>query len=230
MKSYSRFLSGIAELATGTGFTLIAPHLTCKAEGILVRERAERDTRDKFEAEIKAALELGETKGEEEGVGPKLKSSTIDVSPPSPSPLPITTILPPTSNITVELPSAAPPPPVQIFTSLNTSLRSLVSGFPAPPPPPTSTPATGAPIALAARSLTPQQDALAKSLGSLTEYLEKETFASASAAYRAYGSSFGLTPGGSTSTTTTGPGKDQKSLFEAVSNFKTEIRSVKGEY
>lgn len=58
---------------------------------------------------------------------------------------------------------------------------------------------------------------LNQSLVTLTEYIETESFASTSAAYRAYGVG-----------TSGGASKEQKTIYDAISNFKTDVRAIKG--
>lgn len=127
----------------------------------------------------------------------------------------------PTIEKVEEDPSAEEEVPPSIFESLSTSLRSLATLV-------SSSASSPAQIVLnqptwknAAGATSGERD-LAQSLYSMIEYVEAETFASASLAYRSYG--VGAMPG-ATGTS----GNEQKAVQEAVSNFKSEVRAIKGE-
>lgn len=115
------------------------------------------------------------------------------------------------SSSSSELPLPLIPKPVNLFLPITASLASL-SAFvlPLKAAPSSSTRATG-----------PNQD-LSKSLSTLNEYISTQSYASVSSAYRSYGLASSASVVGSA-----GAGGN-KSLLEAVSAFKVEVRAVKG--
>lgn len=114
---------------------------------------------------------------------------------------------------------AAPPlpPPASVLLPIQTSLSSLASALP-PSGTSTTLPSRIAhppyPTLADARS---SSEGLLGTLSSLNSYLETETYAVVTSAYRSYGVQ-----------NATGGSKDRKPMLDAVSNLKAEIRSVKG--
>lgn len=191
-KLYGRLLGGVARLCGGTGGELIAPHLGVRAKDVLKRLEEEEPVQKEGEVEDKKVVDAVEVEKVVKEEKVEEKSTTKD----------------PTIDET------SPPPVPQLYTSLIASLQTITSII---PPPPSPTPLLQSPN-------TPQTSALAltASLKTLTDYIESETFASASSAYRSYGATFGNTPPPS------GGGKEMKGLYEVVAGFKSEIRAVKG--
>lgn len=185
-KSYSQLLVGLATLALRPMNRLVAPRATAAAEKMLVAEEAEA-------AEAALATE------DPEKVPEVAKIPVVGAS----------TTLPAVAD--------EDDTPAAIFEPLHAALQALSSavGKVAPvvvkPAPSTSSwsvaTVTGA---------TPAEQNLSKSLLELTEYIEAESFASTSAAYRSYG------------TPVAGTNRSHTALNDAVASFKTEVRSLKG--
>ena len=114
------------------------------------------------------------------------------------------------------------PPPPRILEPLTTSLTSLnaeLLAAVAPSAPSTTSPHAGG--LTNPSNLVQPQGMLMRSLVTLNEYLESETYsASTFHTYRPYGA-YGA-PGSSTAT------GERKALQEVTHNFKADIRSLKG--
>ncbi|GAA5870871.1 hypothetical protein JCM3774_001698 [Rhodotorula dairenensis] len=109
------------------------------------------------------------------------------------------------------------PPPPRILEPVKASLTSLraelVSGSPS---------ATASTLSTNPSNLVQPQGMLMRSLVTLNEYLESESYAAATFhTYRPYGA-YGSSAGSSTAT------GERKALQEVTHNFKAEIRSIKG--
>lgn len=128
--------------------------------------------------------------------------------------IPVITTPAPTSVDSIEPETEDPPP--SIFEPLQRSLESLASLASTSTAPNRLILANPAKWAGMSGSTGAERD-LNQSLTTLTEYIEAESFASTSAAYRAYGVG-----------TPVGVSNEQKTIYDAVSNFKTEIRALKG--
>lgn len=114
--------------------------------------------------------------------------------------------------------AAALPPAPRILEPVQASLKSLrtevVSGSPSSNPTVLANPS----------NLVQPQGMLLRSLVTLNEYLESESYAASTFhTYRPYGA-YGAGSGGAS--TATG---ERKTLQEVTHNFKAEIRSIKGE-
>lgn len=114
------------------------------------------------------------------------------------------------------------PPAPRILEPVKTSLTSLraelASGSPS-----ASTSSTGGHMTTNPSNLVQPQGMLMRSLVTLNEYLESESYAAATFhTYRPYGA-YGASAG--SSSTATG---ERKALQEVTHNFKAEIRSIKG--
>ncbi|ORY81746.1 hypothetical protein BCR35DRAFT_303879 [Leucosporidium creatinivorum] len=109
------------------------------------------------------------------------------------------------------------PPPATVLLPIQTSLSSLASALP-PSGTSTTLPAriAHAPYPTLSDARSPSEGLLG-ALSSLNSYLETETYAVVTSAYRSYGAQ-----------AATGGSKDRTPLLDAVSNLKAEIRSVKG--
>ncbi|KPV74910.1 uncharacterized protein RHOBADRAFT_53836 [Rhodotorula graminis WP1] len=114
------------------------------------------------------------------------------------------------------------PPPPRILAPLTTSLASLYAELQAAATP--SVPSTTSPHAgglTNPSNLVQPQGMLMRSLVTLNEYLESETYSAQTFhTYRPYGA-YGA-PGSSTAT------GERKALQEVTHNFKADIRSLKG--
>ena len=118
------------------------------------------------------------------------------------------------------------PLPPQILAPLQTSIQvlstTITTSHPSPSLPHYSTTIYDAtPPAPSAATPSRPSEGLSQSLSALSEYLVAQTYASTSPAYRSYGLvASGSVPGG--------VGGEKKSLQDAISNFKIEVRAVKG--
>lgn len=111
------------------------------------------------------------------------------------------------------------PPPPQLLAPLHASLGALRTELQAASP--TSPASTSAHVSTNPSNLVQPQGTLMRSLVTLNEYLESETYAASTFhTYRPYGA-YGSTG----SSTATG---ERKALQESAHNFKAEIRSIKG--
>lgn len=116
------------------------------------------------------------------------------------------------------------PPPPRILEPVKTSLTSLRAEL-ASASPSASTSSSGHHTTVNPSNLVQPQGMLMRSLVTLNEYLESESYAAATFhTYRPYGS-YGASAGSSTSAT-----GERKALQEVTHNFKAEIRSIKGAF
>ncbi|GAA5996701.1 uncharacterized protein JCM10292_003145 [Rhodotorula paludigena] len=111
------------------------------------------------------------------------------------------------------------PPPPQLLAPLHASLGALRTELQSASP--TSPASTSAHVSTNPSNLVQPQGTLMRSLVTLNEYLESETYAASTFhTYRPYGAY-----GSAGSSTATG---ERKALQESAHNFKAEIRSIKG--
>ncbi|GAA5957967.1 hypothetical protein JCM8115_001088 [Rhodotorula mucilaginosa] len=117
-----------------------------------------------------------------------------------------------------------PPPPPRILEPVKTSLTSLRAELASGSPSASTTSSTGGGhMPMNPSNLVQPQGMLMRSLVTLNEYLESESYAAATFhTYRPYGA-YGASAG--SSSTATG---ERRALQEATHNFKAEIRSIKG--
>lgn len=116
------------------------------------------------------------------------------------------------------------PPPPRILEPVKTSLTSLRAEL-ASASPSASTSSSGHHATMNPSNLVQPQGMLMRSLVTLNEYLESESYAAATFhTYRPYGA-YGASAG--SSSTATG---ERKALQEVTHNFKAEIRSIKGAF
>lgn len=193
-ESYTKLLGQIARLALGKGGKLIAPHMSDQAQSVLDKQAKKGVAAEGNEKKEKVVEVVVEPERPSAAVEPVAKPTTEDATPD-------------------EAPAPAHPAPL-VFIPLIDSIKALTAVIPPPPP--------AVPLLQSANTSPTSVLALSASLTVLTDYIESETFASASSAYRTYGATFGNAPNPSS------VGQEQRNLFEVVANFKSEIRAVKG--
>lgn len=208
LASYDNLLCKLRDLVAGPGYSLLAPNASSEASEAGGEE--ERQTGAAAPAaeglgagKAAEAVAEGASSGGKEGGE---KAGDIDDS--------------------ATKADDAPPPP-QILAPLQCSIQALSTAIAAshPSPPSPSTPATSLYAATPSSTSAPPpsrpSEGLSQSLSALSEYLVTQTYASTSPAYRSYGLvASGSVPGS--------VGAEKKSLPEAISNFKIEVRAVKG--
>ncbi|KWU47244.1 hypothetical protein RHOSPDRAFT_31389 [Rhodotorula sp. JG-1b] len=181
------------------------------AEAVEFRKRRERERRT-LSSEQKAPsakLESGDVNEEKKPLLPTGAADAQEETAPSEG--------------QVEPHATEPLPPApRILEPVKTSLTSLraelASGSPS-----ASTSSTGGHMTTNPSNLVQPQGMLMRSLVTLNEYLESESYAAATFhTYRPYGA-YGASAG--SSSTATG---ERKALQEVTHNFKAEIRSIKG--
>lgn len=195
---YDTLLNSLRGLKNAPGFLRIKSPAFDEVEGTKEGEEGKETVVEKAEVAKQEEKVLEKTKAEEAGIVAEKERQELGDDE-----------------------AAAPqlPPPAAVLLPIQTSLSSLASAFP-PSGTSTTLPSRIArpPYPTLADARSPSEGLLG-ALSSLNSYLETETYAVVTSAYRSYGAQVA-----------TGGSEDRRPLLEAVSNLKAEIRSVKGAF
>jgi hypothetical protein len=195
LATYSSLLQEIQSLSKGPGCRLI------RGEGVAgVDERGGISVESEGEGAAKDAKGAASVQATEQQKG--FTEKELNADPPA---------VPVDTNRTPDLVQQLPPP-APVLRPIGSALQALATALsapnttlsPTPPRPPAAPAAEGS-------------ESLLRSLSTLNGYLESESYATVTSAYRSYGAS-------------TGGSKDCKALHDAVVSLKAEIRSVKGAF
>lgn len=192
---YDGLLTSLRGLKNASGFQRIKSPAFDEAEGAKVVEEGKEAVVEQSEAKKLEEKVPEKTKTEEAGVVAEKEGRDLGDEVAAPQLPPPATVLLPIQSSLSDLASALPP------SGTSTTLPSRIAHPPYP----------------ALADAVSSSEGLLGALSSLNTYLETETYAVVTSAYRSYGAQ-----------AATGGSKDRKPLLDAVSNLKAEIRSVKG--